>query len=151
MANQVETKLTENQYQILQKERYMLLSTINPDNNGPMMNAISWIYAPEESRIVFAVDNRSKIIENIQSQSNVVLTLIGDESTYSIMGTAQVATEKMDGVPLKLAMIEVSIEEVRDIMFYGAKISVEPAYEKTYDEKAAAKLDNQVMDALRKA
>lgn len=151
MANQVETKLTENQYEILQKERYMLLSTMNSDTGGPMMNAISWIYAPERSRIVFAVDNRSKILENIDQQSSVVLTLIGDESTYSISGTAKVTSEKMDGVPLKLARIEVNIEEVRDIMFYGAKISTEPAYEKTYDERAAAKLDNQVMDALRKS
>ena len=56
----------------------------------------------------------------------------------------------MEEVPLKLAMVEITIEAVRDVMFYGSRISVEPQYEKTYDKKAAAKLDNQVMTALRK-
>jgi len=35
-------------------------------------------------------------------------------------------------------------------MFYGARIVQEPVYEKTYDEEAAAKLDRQVLNALRK-
>jgi hypothetical protein len=47
--------------------------------------------------------------------------------------------------------MEVSIKEVRDVMFYGSKLSVEPSYEKTYDAEAAAKLDRQVMDAIKKA
>lgn len=149
MANQVEKKLSETQYQLLQKERYMLLSTVDQEMDGPIMNAISWTFASDYTRILFAVDSRSKIIDNIKAQPKVVLTLIGDDSTYSIRGDAKVASEKMEGVPLKLAMIEVNIEEVRDVMFYGAKISVEPEYEKTYDEEAAAKLDRQVMDALR--
>jgi hypothetical protein len=38
---------------------------------------------------------------------------------------------------------------VRDVMFYGSKIVVEPQYDKTYDKNAAAKLDAQVMDAMR--
>lgn len=149
VANQVEKTLNDEQFELLQKERYMLLSTVDQEFGGPMMNAISWIFAPEKSRVLFAVDNRSKIIDNIEKDNKVVLTLIGDESTYSIRGDAKVVTEKIEGNPLKLAGIEVKIEEVRDIMFYGAKISVEPAYEKTYDEKAATKLDEQVLEGLK--
>ena len=36
-------------------------------------------------------------------------------------------------------------------MFYGSKIVTEPQYDKTYDKKAAAKLDKQVMEAMKKA
>ncbi len=36
-------------------------------------------------------------------------------------------------------------------MFYGSKISSEPAYEKTYDKNAADRLDRQVIEAMRKA
>lgn len=32
----------------------------------------------------------------------------------------------------------------------SSKISAEPKYEKTYDEKAASKLDKQVLEALKK-
>lgn len=36
-------------------------------------------------------------------------------------------------------------------MFYGSKISRDIEYEKTYDKEAAAKLDRQVMEAMKQA
>ena len=59
--------------------------------------------------------------------------------------------ERLSEVPLKLGLVEFKINEVRDVMFYGSKIVTEPQYDKTYDKKAAAKLDKQVMDAMKKA
>ncbi|WP_044893901.1 pyridoxamine 5'-phosphate oxidase family protein [Bacillus alveayuensis] len=151
MANQVEPKLIEPLYQALQKERFVTIATIDHETGGPNVSAISWIYAPDEGRIYFAVDNRSRIVQNIKNNPLVVINLIANESTYSISGKAHVKVEKIEGVPLKLALVEIEINEVRDVMFYGSKISVEPRYEKTYDAQAAAKLDNQVMTALRNA
>ncbi|MEQ6376181.1 pyridoxamine 5'-phosphate oxidase family protein [Bacillaceae bacterium S4-13-58] len=149
MPNQVENKLNESQFSLLQAERYMLLSTIDFEKNIPMMNAISWIYAPTPNTLVFAVDNRSRILTNILHNTNVTFTLIGDGSTYSIGGRAKVVFEKMKGIPLKLAKVEVEIDEVRDVMFYGSKITSGPEYEKTYDLNAASNLDSQVMEALK--
>ncbi|MYL32992.1 hypothetical protein GLW08_02265 [Pontibacillus yanchengensis] len=149
MANQVEKKLNEVQYQTLQSERYVLLSTIDYETATPMVNAISWVYAPSAFCIRFAIDNRSKIVENIRNHPYIVITLITDDSTYAIKGKAVIEKDNIEGVPLKLAMIELTIEEVRDVMFYGAKIANAPEYEKTYDNRAAAKLDNQVMNALK--
>lgn len=149
MPNQVENKLNDSQFSLLQSERYMLLSTIDFEKNKPMMNAISWTYAPTVNSIVFAVDNRSRILTNIKHNSNISLVLIGDGSTYSISGQGTVIEEKMDGIPLKLAKIKVEIDEVRDVMFYGAMVTNSPEYEKTYDLNAASKLDRQVMDALK--
>ncbi|WP_100404610.1 pyridoxamine 5'-phosphate oxidase family protein [Bacillus solitudinis] len=151
MANQVEKGLTDDLFTLLQKERYVTLSTVDFEKKTPNVNAISWVFAPNKEFVRFAIDNRSRIVENIKANPGVVLTLIGNESTYSIAGEALVAIEKLDEVPLKLAMIEVRVEEVRDVMFYGAKIITEPSYDKTYDAQAAAKLDRQVMDALKKA
>ncbi|RBW69414.1 pyridoxamine 5'-phosphate oxidase family protein [Bacillus taeanensis] len=151
MANKVETELTEQLFELLQSERFITLSTVDHETGGPNVSAISWIYAPDTKTIRFAVDNRSRIVTNVGSNPKVVFNLIGAESTYSIAGDASVKVEKMEGVPLKLALMEVSVNEVRDVMFYGSKISVEPKYEKTYDAQAAAKLDKQVMDAMRKA
>lgn len=151
MANAVEQKLIEPLFQSLQKERFVTVATIDHETGGPNVSAISWVYAPNDDRLYFAVDNRSRIVQNIQKNPLVVVTLIANESTYSISGTAAVKAEKMDGVPLKLALVEIAITEVRDVMFYGSKISVEPKYEKTYDAQAAAKLDHQVMTALKNA
>lgn len=151
MANQVEPMLTEELYEMLQKERFVTVSTVDYETGGPNVSAISWVFAPSKEGVRFAVDNRSRIIENINANSKVVLNVIGNESTYSISGTAIVKVDKMEDVPLKLALVEIQINEVRDVMFYGSKISVEPKYEKTYDKEAADKLDEQVMNAMKKA
>jgi len=151
MANKVETSLIEPLFQSLQKERFVTVATIDHETGAPNVSAISWVYAPDEKRVYFAVDNRSRIVENIRNHPSTVITLIANESTYSITGNAHIKLEKMEEVPLKLALVELNITEVRDVMFYGSKISVEPAYEKTYDEKAAARLDEQVLNAMKKA
>lgn len=151
MANQVEPKLIKPLFDALQHERFVTLATIDHETNGPNVSAISWVLAKEEQTIYFAVDNRSRIIQNINANKKAVINLIANESTYSISGNASVKVEKLEGVPLKLALVEMEISEVRDVMFYGSKITSEPQYDKTYDKNAAARLDKQVMDAMRKA
>lgn len=151
MANQVEPKLIKPLYDELQKERFVTLATVDFETGGPNVNAISWILAKDEETLYFAVDNRSRIVQNINSNNKVVLNIIANESTYSIAGEASVKAEKMEGVPLKLALMAITVKEVRDVMFYGSKITVEPQYDKTYDKDAAARLDKQVMEAMKKA
>lgn len=149
MAETVAQSLSEDLLNTLQKECLVLLSTMDHETGAPNVSAISWVYAPDSQRLRFAVDNRSRIVENIRKQPEVVFTLFASGTTYSISAHANVHSEKMEGVPLKLAGIETDVREVRDVMFYGARISTEPAYEKTYDLQAAAKLDHQVMTALK--
>lgn len=45
----------------------------------------------------------------------------------------------MPGVPFPLTLIELSTDELHDIMFYGAEIAQEPVYKKTYNIEAAKK------------
>ncbi|MGJ7923103.1 pyridoxamine 5'-phosphate oxidase family protein [Neobacillus sp. LXY-4] len=151
MVNQVEAKLIKPLYDELQKERFVTLATVDFETGGPNVTAISWVLAPNDDSVFFAVDNRSRIIQNINKNKHVVVNVIANESTYAISGYASVKQEKLEGVPLKLALVEIKINEVRDVMFYGSKITVEPQYDKTYDKNAAAKLDKQVMDAIKAA
>ncbi|PLR84067.1 hypothetical protein CVD25_12890 [Bacillus canaveralius] len=151
MANQVEPRLVQPLIDQLQQERFVMLATIDFETGGPNINAISWIFAKDDETVYFALDNRSRIIQNIKHNHRVAVNIIANESTYSISGEAAIIQERIEGVPLKLALIEMKIKEVRDVMFYGSKIVVEPQYEKTYDKEAAARLDNQVMEAMRKA
>lgn len=151
MANQVEPKLIKPLYDELQKERFVTLGTVDYETGGPNISAISWVLAKDESTIYFAVDNRSRILENINKNNLAVINLIANESTYSIQGEARIREERLKDVPLKLALVELSIREVRDVMFYGSKIVSEVQYDKTYDKNAAQKLDKQVMEAMKKA
>lgn len=150
MANKVETALIDPLYEGLQKERFVTIATIDHETGSPNVSAISWVFAPNRDRIFLAIDQRSRIVENIKQHPAIVLNMIANESTYSINGNGHLKEEILEDIPLKLALIELSISEVRDVMFYGSKIATEPHYVKTYDEKAAAKLDKQVLDAMKK-
>lgn len=151
MANQVEPILIRPLLDELQRERFVTLATVDYETGGPNVSAISWIFAKDEKTILFAVDSRSRIVQNIQENQLVVLNVIANESTYSISGEAELIVEKMEGVPLKLSLLMIKVNEVRDVMFYGSKIIVEPQYDKTYDLQAAKRLDQQVMDTMKKA
>ncbi len=97
------------------------------------------------------MDQRSRIGTNLKKQPLVNLTFIGAGSVHAVYGTARLVAEALDGVPFKLACYDIDISAIRDAMFYGARISVAPEYEKTYDKRAAEKLDTQVFDAMKKA
>lgn len=150
MANIVEKTLVEPLFDELQNGRFVTLATIDFETGGPNVSAISWILAKDEKTIYFAVDNRSRIVQNIKHNKSVAVNLIANESTYSIAGDAKVECDKLEGIPLKLALIKLEIAEVRDVMFYGAKITSVPQYDITYDKVAAERLNSQVMEAIKK-
>ncbi|MFD1735666.1 pyridoxamine 5'-phosphate oxidase family protein [Bacillus salitolerans] len=151
MVNQVENLLPKGLFEVLQKERFLTISTVDYETGGPNITSVSWVFAPDPKHVLFAIDSRSRTVKNIENNPLVVLNLLAIESAYAISGNASIKIEKLNEVPLKLTLVEVNINEVRDVMFYGSKISVDPKFEKTYDKEAAAKLDRQVMEAIRKA
>ena len=149
MANVVEPTLTDSLVQSLREGHIVTIATIDFEKAVPNVSAISWVYAMNETSIRFAVDQRSRIVENLRHQSGIVLTVMANESVFSISGEAKILKERLEGIPLKLTAVEVSVQEVRDVMFYGAKLASEPTYEKTYDLRAAKKLDNQVLIGMK--
>lgn len=151
MADKPMTELTDELQSLLQEERLVLLSTVDHESNRPTSSAISWVQAPAKDKVRFAIDAKSRLVTNIKNNDGIVLTFFGQESVYAVSGTAHILTEKLDDVPFALACIELTIDMVRDAMFYGAKIIAEPKYDKTYNKAAAEKLDGQVMSAMEKA
>ncbi|MEH7037582.1 pyridoxamine 5'-phosphate oxidase family protein [Bacillus pseudomycoides] len=149
MANVVEPTLTDSLVQSLREGRIITIATIDFEKAVPNVSAISWVYAINETSIRFAIDQRSRIAENLRHYAGIVLTVMANESVFSISGEAKILKERLDGSPLKLTAVEVSVQEVRDVMFYGAKLASEPTYEKTYDPRAAETLDNQVLTAMK--
>ncbi|MEH7456773.1 hypothetical protein CON65_02750 [Bacillus pseudomycoides] len=149
MANVVEPTLTDSLVQSLRKENIVTIATTDFEKNIPNVSAISWVYAMSETSIRFAVDQRSRIVENLRHHAELVLTIMANESVFSISGEAKVLTDRMEGVSLKLTVVEVAVKEVRDVMFYGARLVAEPTYEKTYDIRAAKKLDHQVLTGMK--
>ncbi|HZG88289.1 pyridoxamine 5'-phosphate oxidase family protein [Paenibacillus sp.] len=149
--SEVVTVLSSELITQLEKEKLVLLSTIDAENGGPVTSAISWVYAPDERTIRFAVDGRSRIVSNVRANPRVNVTMFAEGSVHAVYGAASIVKDPLEDVPFKLVCIDIVVESVRDAMFYGARISAEPEYEKTYDKRAAEKLDNQVFAAMKKA
>lgn len=145
------TALTEALFNQLQKENFVLLHTVDSESGSPTSNAISWIYAINVNRLRISLDSRSRLIANLKAHPAVCVTLFGEGSVHVMYGQAHFVTDRLEGVPFPLACVEIEVETVRDAMFYGARLSVLPETEKTYDIRAAERLDNQVFDAMRKA
>ena len=151
MAEETISQLSEALYQQLQSETLVLLHTIDAESGGPTSSAISWVYAADPKTVRFALDRRSRLVANIKENVDVTLTVFGGGTVHAIQGKASVVTDALEGVPFRMVCVDVSVMSVRDAMFYGSRITVHPEYEKTYDKRAAEKLDNQVFSALKKA
>lgn len=148
---EVLTSLPETMFDQLQHENFVLLHTVDAESGGPTSSAISWIYAVDRGKLRFALDGRSRLIANLQANPEISITLFGGGSVHAVYGRASVVAGKLEGVPFPLACIDIEVSAVRDAMFYGARLSVQPEYEKTYDKRAADRLDGQVFEAMRKA
>ncbi|MEY4480592.1 MAG: hypothetical protein RLZZ267_1270 [Bacillota bacterium] len=149
--SEIITSLDEKLFSELQNEKLVLLHTIDADTGAPTSSAISWVFAPNAETIRFAVDQRSRLVANVKANAKVSLTIFANNTVNIVYGQASIAVDALDEVPFKLACVDIHIDSVRDGMFYGSRISVEPAYEKTYDKRAAEKLDSEVFAAMKKA
>lgn len=99
MPNLVENVLIQPLLAALQQEILVTVHTIDRDTRGPNVNAVSWIYASNEKTLLLAVNSTSRIMENIQFHKNVVITVIANNSVYSINTVATVKEERMKEVP----------------------------------------------------
>ncbi|WP_377889706.1 pyridoxamine 5'-phosphate oxidase family protein [Alkalihalobacillus sp. R86527] len=146
--NEKVTELTDDLMTFLDGEKLVMLSTIDHETGMPNVSAISWVKAFDSKNIRFSVTSNSRTVENLKGNDGVVLAIIGLETVYSIQGKVSILEEAMNGVSLKLAKINVEVEQVLESMFWGAKITADPQFEKTYNKDKAKALDEEVYQAL---
>lgn len=150
MTQVVHQELTSEMISFLQGEKLVLLCTIDHETGEPNVTCISWVLANSPSEIQFAIDPRSRVIDNLNAASACTLSFIGLGSCFAISGHGHSDGEQLPGVSIKMTGVKVKVQEIRDVLFYGGKISQEPDYVKTYDAELAKKLDGAVYAALGK-
>ena len=140
-------KLTAELISSLQGETMVSLITMNVETNLPQLSVVSWVQPTADgTTIKVALGHKASSIENIQRNPNVVLGVIGAGSCYSVQGKAYVSEIKE--LTMKLCVVTIEVETVENVMFYGGKITTEPAYKKTYNKDLAIKLDKEVYELL---
>lgn len=142
------TQLSQDLITLLQGEKIVSLITIDSETGEPDLSIVSWLVAhPDGKTIKFALGHKAQSAKNIEKNPSVILGVIGAGSCWSIRGKGAVSDiiEKT----MKLRVVTVNVESVEDVIFYGGKITVEPAYEKTYNPELAKKLDEEVYELLK--
>ncbi|MDM5276486.1 pyridoxamine 5'-phosphate oxidase family protein [Paenibacillus silvae] len=145
------TQLTESLLQQFKDETFVLLNTVDVESGGPTSTAISWIYAENASTFRLAIDHRSRLVNNMIQNPLITITVFGEEMVYAVNGRASVRQDPLLGVPFNMCCFDITIEAVRNALFYGAQLSSVPQFVKIYDQRAAEKLDEQVFAAMKKA
>ncbi len=148
MKKIVATELSPAMVEYLQGKAIVFLQVVDPSTQSIYSSALSWVYATSKSTIHFAIDSKSKLIEIFEQQPKVTLNFIGCESAYAISGRVKLKERKAGDVSIHLAILEIKVEEVRDIIFYGGKVVSDPAFIKTYNQKLIEKLDREVYQAI---
>jgi hypothetical protein len=132
----------------LQGEKMVSLITVDAETKLPQLSVVSWVYAkPDGTQIKIALGHKASSIDNIRSNPNIILGVIGAGSCFEIRGTGSVSN--IIERTMKFCVVTIEIEAVENVMFYGGKVSVEPEYEKTYSPELAKKLDSEVYELLR--
>jgi hypothetical protein len=133
----------------LQQPCAVLVTTLSAETKGPVNNLISWAYAKDETTVRIATDAKGILAQNVRADGRMLITLFAAEACWSIEGEGRIISEEMPGCQLKLACTELKVAAVRNITFWGGKITVAPAFDVTYDKALKEKLDGQVMTALQ--
>jgi hypothetical protein len=149
MADKTLTTLSPELQSYLQGPQLVLVTTIDADTKWPTNNLITWVYAKDQTTIHLAADAKGRLLNNIRADERVLLAVYTQGACHTIEGTAKLIAENIDGVSIRLGVAEITVKAVRDVTFYGGKITTEPAYEVTYDRALKEKLDTGVFSGLR--
>jgi hypothetical protein len=151
VANNAEApkQLSHELVSFLQGPQLVLVTTIDSETKWPSNNAITWVYAKDAGTVLLAADAKGRVLNNIRGDERVLLTVMAHGACHTIEGTARIVREEIEGVSLKLGLAAVSVRTVRDVTFWGGKITTEPKYDVTYDKSLKEKLDSGVFAAMK--
>lgn len=133
----------------LQGPQLVLVTTLDHETTWPANNLITWVYAKDEKTLRLCADAKGRVISNIRADGRILLTVMTAGACHTIEGNATVIKDEIEGVSLKLGCAEVMVRAVRDVTFWGGRITAEPQYDVNYDKALKAKLDTGVFSAMK--
>ncbi len=148
-ANGAANQLSQELVQYLQGPRLVIVTTLDAETNWPTNNAITWVYAANDHTVRLAADAKGRVMANIRADERVLITILAHGACHTIEGTGAVVSENLEGVSIKLGCAEIKVKAVRDVTFWGGKITQEPEYDVTYDKALKEKLDSGVFAAMK--
>ncbi|MGE5675866.1 MAG: pyridoxamine 5'-phosphate oxidase family protein [Mycobacterium leprae] len=148
-VKQAETVLSDELVAFLQGPRLVLVTTMDAETGWPTNNLITWVLAVDNHTLRLASDAGGRIMANIKADQKILLTCMAYGACHCISGVGRPASDALPEVQPKMACVEVSVRTVRDVTFWGGRITAEPQYDVNYDQALKEKMDNAVFTAMR--
>ncbi len=148
-TNEAPKQLSSELIEFLQGPQLVLVTTLDSETKWPTNNLITWVYAKDNETLRLSADAKGRVMGNIRADERVLLSVMAHGACHTIEGTARVIADEVKDVNLKLAIAEVKVQAVRDVTFWGGKITTHPEYDVTYDKALKEKLDTGVFTAMR--
>jgi hypothetical protein len=134
----------------LQGPQLVLVTTLDVETGWPTNNLITWVLARDAATLRLVADGSGRVLRNIEGDSRVLLTVMAVGGCYSIEGHAAVIAAELPAQELKLGMAEVTVQAVRDVLFWGGRLTEGPHYDVTYDRELKERLDADLFAAMRR-
>ncbi len=118
MSQTIGSELPQNVERYLRGGRLVIIASVTSDG-WPNTAPFSWVVAKSPKVIRIGVNNEIQTLENIRNNGRLMICIATDGITMSIRGTARILKESMDSVPFTTAMVEMTVEEVKDDSVLG--------------------------------
>ena len=138
-------RLPDRAMNYLQVGRLVVLATVD-EHGRPDTCPVSWITALDPSCIRLAISREVNTYRNIQKNEHVMISLVGGAMTLGIRGRARVLSDSLDGIPLSMAIVEVTVDEVKDDSVIGRGLENELV---KWEERRRSVSDMRVENALK--
>ena len=138
-------ELTDRAMSYLQVGRLVVMATVD-ERSMPNTSPISWVTAIDRRTLRLAVSPEVNTFINITRNPNVMISVLGGAMTLGIRGQARVLAEQIEEVPFPMAMVEITVDEVKDDSVIGRGISGELI---RWEDRRRTVSDIRVETALR--
>jgi hypothetical protein len=148
MSQRVTTHLPNALLDVLKEGCPALLLTMGED--GFSSTAYTWIVALDSTSIRFGADHGSATLASLDREGRASIQLIGPGNLiFLIKGTTSPVKSQIEATPIKMAMMAMEVESVKDQSWPG--VSVQPlAYEWAPEQRPEMlAMEQAVYDEMR--
>lgn len=121
MTSRVTTDLPDALLNLLKEGSPALLLTLGTD--GFPATAFTWTVALNPTTLRFGTDLGTATLANLERERRASLQIIGEGNlVFLIKGAARQVKPRMDAAPMKIALMQLEVQEVKDQSWPGVSL-----------------------------
>ena len=98
----------------------VLVATVDEDGS-PYTMVMNWAAARDAKTVRLSLDRRTRTLDNIRRNGRIALEVMADGLIIGVRGTARIIQEEMAHAPIPSAMVEMTVERVKDDLIDGVE------------------------------